>query len=203
MAGFNPSEPRVPAGSSAGGTWGGGSTAAKAPAKKATAAKAPAKKATTKKVAGAGWKGGKARDAAAGKVQADPAAQGLYNGLLGLPAGKRQAYAHGLADDKLELLTQAIYSEHTSDPNIVQARIAVANEMSRRGLDIKKYGALGGGIGASRPSAPSSKGAPPKTVRKASPAQVKAVAKVQTQAQAAVLARQTSQVRSATSVRAQ
>src|SRR5206468_10475315 len=107
------------------------------------------------------------RNAAAAKVQKNPKAAPLFNKATGLPPKDRAKYMQGLSDSDLELLTEALYSARTSDPTIVQSRIAVANEMSKRGLDIKKYGALGGG--------PAAKGAP----RKVTPAQRAAVAHVQ------------------------
>lgn len=119
---FNPSEPRVPKGSAGGGRWGGGSSGSKA--------NAP-------------------RDAAAAKVQANPKAAPLFNKAVGSSPKDRAKYMQGLSDADLELLTEALYSARTSDPTIVQARIAVANEMAKRGLDIRKYGALGGGPASS------------------------------------------------------
>jgi hypothetical protein len=133
---FNPSEPRVPAGVTAGGQWG---TPTKAK-KKTTAARSKA----------AAAKPGTARNAAAAKVQQNPQAQKLYGQLLQAPPGQRAAYVKGLSTDDLKLLTQIVYSSRTSDPNVVNARIAVANEMTRRGVDIKQYGALGGGLPAAR-----------------------------------------------------
>jgi hypothetical protein len=82
----------------------------------------------------------------------------------------RSKYLQGLSDDDLELLTEAVYGTRTSDPDVVQARIAVAHEMGKRGLDIKKYGALGGG--------------PTLTPRKLSPMQHAAVTRARAQASA-------------------
>jgi hypothetical protein len=143
---FNPNEPRVPSGQAGGGRWGGG---------------------------GSGSKANAPRDAAAAKVQKNPKAARLFDKATGLPPKDRAKYMQGLSDADLELLTEALYSARTSDPTIVQSRIAVANEMGKRGLDIKKYGALGGGTAA--------KGAP----RKVTPAQRAAVAHVQARKAAA------------------
>jgi hypothetical protein len=118
---FNPSEPRLPAGQAGGGQWGGGASGSKA--------NAP-------------------RNAAAAKVQANPAARRLFEKAIGLPPKDRAKFMHGLPDGDLKLLTEALYSARTSDPTIVETRFAVAHEMTKRGIDIKKYGALGGGIGA-------------------------------------------------------
>lgn len=155
--GFDPSEPRVPAGGTAGGQWG---APAAAPKKKTSAAKSKTAPAKTKAPAKAPAKGkapargktppGTARNAAAAKVQQNPKAQDLYGKLLQAPPGQRGAYAKGLSSDDLKLLTQMVYSSRTSDPTVVAARMAVAGEMSRRGLDIKQYGALGGGLPAGR-----------------------------------------------------
>lgn len=154
MTSFNPSEPRVPAGGSAGGQWGAPSAAKKKTTAKSTAkptAKTSAKP-TAKGKAPSSARGktppGTARNAAAAKVQADPKAQQLYGQLM--QAGQHGAYARGLSTDDLKLLTQMVYSSRTSDPSVVAARMAVANEMARRGLDVKQFGALGGGLPAGR-----------------------------------------------------
>lgn len=140
---FNPSQQRLPKGSAGGGRWGGGSSG--------STANAP-------------------RNAAAAKAQRNPKAAPLFNKATGLAPKDRAKYMQGLSDADLELLTEALYSARTSDPTIVQSRIAVANEMGKRGLDIKKYGALGGG-----------KPAP----RKVTPAQHKVIAHVQARKAAA------------------
>lgn len=143
---FNPSQQRVPKGSTGGGRWGGG---------------------------GSGSKANAPRNAAAAKVQRNPKAAPLFNKATGLSPKDRAKYMQGLSDADLELLTQALYSARTSDPTIVQSRIAVANEMGKRGLDIKKYGALGGG----KP-----------TPRNVTPAQHKVIAHVQARKTAAAAA---------------
>jgi hypothetical protein len=143
---FNPKEARVPKGSAGGGRWGGG---------------------------GSGSETNAPRNAAAAAVQKNPKAAPLFDKATGLPPKDRAQYMQGLSDADLELLTQALYSAKTSDPTIVQSRIAVANEMSKRGLDIKKYGALGGG----KP-----------TPRKVTPAQHKVIAHVQARKAAAAKA---------------
>jgi hypothetical protein len=124
---FDPSEPRVPAGSAGGGRWGGG-----------------------------------ARSDSAAKAQASPKAQAMHQRLVETPKGKRSDYLRGLSDADLELLSEAIYGSRTSDPQVVAARIAVANELARRGIDVKDHGALGGG--------PSRKGKAPAPVRRPAPA---------------------------------
>lgn len=142
---------------------------ARADAAKAAKAKAAADKAAAK--AGKGKHApGTARNADAAKAQAADGAQGLYDQLMDTPAGKRGAYAKGLSDGDLEKAVGIAYSSKTSDANVVAARVALANEAARRGIDIRKYGALGGG-----------KAAPTKPT----PAQVKAVAQVKAKAKAA------------------
>jgi 2'-5' RNA ligase len=89
---------------------------------------------------------GPARDAAAAKVQADPAATALYASIMGTAPGARAGAVQKLSDADLQKATQVLYSSRTSDPDVVAARIAVANEMTKRGFDIKHYGALGGGL---------------------------------------------------------
>ena len=91
---------------------------------------------------------GPARNGAAAQVQADPAAQALYSSILGASAGARPGAVGKLSDGDLKKATQILYSSKTSDPNVVNSRIAVANEMSKRGFDVKHYGALGGGLSA-------------------------------------------------------
>lgn len=129
MAGFNPSEPRVPAGSGGGGQWGGG-----------------------------------ARSDKAAKAQASPKVQAMHKRLAETPPAKRKEYLHGLSDADLEALSEGIYGSKTSDPAIVAQRIAVANELAKRGIDVKAHGALGGG-----PSS-STRGKAPAPVRRPAPA---------------------------------
>lgn len=195
MAGFDPSEPRVGAGSAAGGQWGGSAKptktkgpdgslvrsthvskpkAAKAKAKAKAPAKAPAKatpKAPAKHAMGA------ARNADAAKAQ-DAAHSAAYDALMGKPAAQRAAYVKGLSDAELEKAAEAAYSFRSTDPDVVRARVALANEAAKRGIDIRKHGALGGG------KAP----APAPAKRAASPAQAHAVAHVQARRKAAAKA---------------
>jgi hypothetical protein len=85
-------------------------------------------------------------------VQADPAAQDLYSSIMGTAPGARSGAVQKLSDADLKKATQVLYSSRTSDPNVVASRIAVANEMTKRGFDIKHYGALGGGLAAVKSS---------------------------------------------------
>lgn len=195
---WNPSQQRAPAGSAGGGRFapGGGSASSK------SSTKSPKKTAGPKAKP---W--GTARNAEAAKAQANPQAQKMFTDVTNLPPNQRGAYVKGLSDAQLQQLTAIAYSSATSDPSIVNARIWVANEMSRRGMDVKKYGALGGGasVRSKAPSAAAKKAAVVKSAKKATPAKVapKAAAKPSPAVQAAITARAGSQVISATSVRAQ
>lgn len=162
MAGFDPSEPRNPAGSASGGEW------RSAAAKKAAATRAAHKAASSSSSSSSSSSKsgmGPARNADAAKAQ-DAAHKALFDKLMGLKAADRAAWAKGLSDADLEKATEAIYSFKSSDPNVVQARITLANEMSKRGIDIRKHGALGGSGGSS--SAPR---------KRVTPAQARTVAR--------------------------
>lgn len=88
------------------------------------------------------------------KAQGDAGAKANYAKLEGGTDADSAAMLKGLSDDDLRKLTAFAYSSKTSDPRIVKARNRVANEMGKRGLDIKKHGARGGGKkGATRASA--------------------------------------------------
>lgn len=143
---YNPKQARVPAGSPGGGRFGGGA---------------------------AGSSANNPRNAAAATAQKNVKAEPLFNNAVNLSPADRAKFLKGLSDADLELLTQVVYSARTSDPKIVAARLAVAAEMGKRGIDIKHYGALGGGI-----SSPAKKAAPSAPARKVTPAQRAAVARV-------------------------
>lgn len=78
--------------------------------------------------------------------QADPHEQEMYNNAMSLSGTAQKQYLAGLSDKDLQGLTGIAYSSKTSDKQVVAMRIAVANEMAKRGLDVKDYGALGGGL---------------------------------------------------------
>lgn len=144
---WSPSEPRLPPGMPQGGQW--GTVSAVKPSGKSGAKASSAKKKTTGSAKAVhGTKPGVARSAAATALQKNPAAQKLYAQLMGTTG--RDGYVGKLSTADLKLLTQIVYSSKTSDPNVVHARIAVANEMTRRGIPIQSYGALGGGISPGR-----------------------------------------------------
>lgn len=117
----------------------------------------PSQKRVPKGQAGGGRFGaGPPRNAAAAKAQQNKQAQQHMTQIMGMAGNRSQqgVMVKGLPDADLENLTAILYSFPSSDPQVVAARIAVANEMARRGIDIKKYGALGGGTtGSPRPTA--------------------------------------------------
>jgi 8-oxo-dGTP pyrophosphatase MutT (NUDIX family) len=86
---------------------------------------------------------GKARDQAAAKVQQDPAARSAYGKLLTANPREYRAMLDGMKDDELGRLTQVAYSFRSSNPNVVQARLALAAALRRRGKDVADYGGLG------------------------------------------------------------
>lgn len=55
-----------------------------------------------------------------------------------------------LNDKDLEQASRVAYSSKTSDPKIVALRLKIAREMGKRHLDVRQYGALGGGISAKK-----------------------------------------------------
>lgn len=81
-------------------------------------------------------------------AQKDKRSQELYSKLEDASPDAAKAMLKGLGDDELRKLTEFAYSSKTSDPRIVAARNRVASEMGRRGIDIKKHGAAGGGAKA-------------------------------------------------------
>jgi hypothetical protein len=92
-----------------------------------------------------GGRWGAARDSKAADAQKNTTARKSADQIVGMNTSERGTLLKKMPDDQLKSLTAFLYASPTSDPDIVKARIAVANEMSRRGFDIKDYGALGGG----------------------------------------------------------
>lgn len=92
---------------------------------------------------------GAARDQAADEAQKDERAKDLYRLML---AGKVDVKK--LNDSDLQKLSRILYSFKTSDERVVKARVTTAGELSRRGMDVKKFGALGGGSKSSTSKAP-------------------------------------------------
>lgn len=87
---------------------------------------------------------GPPRDAAAARAQQNTDAVKAYANLL---HGNTRAVAplDKMDTGDLEDLTRVAYSYKSTDPQVVALRIRLANELARRGLDVKDYGALGGG----------------------------------------------------------
>jgi len=146
-----------------------------------------------------GGRWGSPRNSSAAKAQGNSKAMKSADDFAKLPANKRTAYLKGLSDADLEALTEVVYSHRTSDPAVVAMRITVANEMTKRGLDIKKFGALGGGLAVGRKSAPVSVHIARTVAKKAAAAKGSSSASA---VRAARTARATSQVRSTFSNRA-
>lgn len=104
---------------------------------------------------------GQARDSNAAKAQQVKTAVADYKATLTAKDAKtRDTQIKGMDDARLEALSRVLYSYDTSDPNVVAARIAVAKELGSRGLDVKDYGALGGGLSAAQKAAAGKRGAP-------------------------------------------
>lgn len=94
-----------------------------------------------------GGRWGAPRNAKAADAQKNVTARKTADQILDMKTSERGALLKKMPDDQLKSLTAFLYASATSDPDIVKARIAVANEMSRRGFDVKDYGALGSGHG--------------------------------------------------------
>ncbi|MDN5918678.1 MAG: hypothetical protein L0I76_26880, partial [Pseudonocardia sp.] len=89
---------------------------------------------------------GKARDEAGAKAQQDKGASKNYDELLHGSSSGQAKQLTAMNDDDLKKLTAFVYSSKSDDPAVVRGRMSVAAEMGKRGLDVKDYGALGGGI---------------------------------------------------------
>lgn len=93
---------------------------------------------------------GAARDGDAAKAQKDASAAKAYEALMRATGGDQAAGLTKLGDKELQALSRYAYSSKTSDPDVVRARVKVANEMAKRGMDVKAYGAKGGGVTAKK-----------------------------------------------------
>lgn len=125
--------------------------------------------------------GGEGRDDAAKSAQQDKGAQGNYGKLDGLSGDAAKAFLKGLSEKDLTALTAISYSAKTSDPKVVANRNKVAAEMGRRGLDITKHGAKGGGPAKPKPG-------PKKTVKASAGPIVRIVTAADADVQAVVAA---------------
>lgn len=104
---------------------------------------------------------GKARNEEAQKAQDDPKAKAAYEKLLTANPREYQKMLDGMNDSELEALTKVAFSFRSSNPQVVQARLALAGALRRRGKDVNDYGGLGkskSGAGqSSKPAASSSR----------------------------------------------
>lgn len=98
------------------------------------------------------------------QAQHDAAAKQLATALMNKTIVQQQTDLKELTDDDLKRLTEYMYSFKSSNPKVVAGRIRLANEMARRGYDVKDFGALGGGInsdkGKGQPLGPSNANSP-------------------------------------------
>lgn len=135
-----------------------------------------------------------ARNAQGAAAQKDPKAAANYGKTLG--AGDAKAQIAGMSAEDLIALSKAAYSFKSNDPKVVALRIAIANEIAKRGGNVNDYGGLGKGTpggpkplkgptGAPAPAAPKpaakktpAKPAPKPAAVKKTPAQTKAAAAV-------------------------
>lgn len=102
---------------------------------------------------------GTARNAKAAQAQKDTESTGRYNELVGSDPKAQAAAMRGLSDDQLQRLSQVAYSFRSSDQNVVRLRVGVANELARRGFNVRDFGGLGGGSARSAGPAPRKAGA--------------------------------------------
>lgn len=108
---------------------------------------------------------GQARDSNAAKAQQVKTAVADYKSTLTAQnAAAEKKLIAGMDTPRLEALSRVLYSYDTSDPHVVAARIAVANELAKRGLKVTDFGALGTNL---VPGKPGTKGAAKKGGRKA------------------------------------
>lgn len=97
---------------------------------------------------------GKARDRKAEEIQKDPRARESYEKLLTANPREYRKMLDGLSDDELGRLTQVAYSFRSSNANVVQARLALAGALRRRGKDVADYGGLGARATSNAAAAP-------------------------------------------------
>ena len=100
---------------------------------------------------------GQARNAAAAKAQDNPRARDQYETLVGANPRDYRAMLDDLSAADVKALAAIAYSFRSTNPTVVQARIAVAGALRRLGLDVNDYGGLGRSKSKSR-----GKGTPPR-----------------------------------------
>lgn len=93
---------------------------------------------------------GSARNQQAAKAQKAPGAKKEYRSALTATGAQRLGQLKKMTPQQLATLSRAAYSYKSSDPAVVKLRVAVANELARRGYDVKDFGALGGGINSDK-----------------------------------------------------
>lgn len=87
---------------------------------------------------------GKARSSQAAKDQKDKPSQSLYSQVVGSSPRQAKAIVAELPDTKLKKLSKIIYSSDEVTPAVAAGRLVVKQEMTKRGLDVKDFGAPGG-----------------------------------------------------------
>lgn len=93
---------------------------------------------------------GAARNQKAAQAQKSKAGSAGYKAAGSASGAERSKLLKGMSDAALQAASREAYSFKTSDPKVVALRIAIANEMGRRGFDVKDFGALGGGINSDK-----------------------------------------------------
>lgn len=86
---------------------------------------------------------GTARNASAAQAQRDTESTNRYRSLVGGDSKAQAAVLRKVHNGALQRLSRVAYSFKSSDPNVVRLRIAVANELRRRGMNVNDYGGLG------------------------------------------------------------
>lgn len=99
-----------------------------------------------------GGRWGKPRDSKAAVAQRDVKGTKVADEFARLPREQQAAFLKALSSEDLQKLTRVVYSSRTSDPKVVQMRLAVAAEMGKRGFAIQDFGALGGGLPPKKPA---------------------------------------------------
>lgn len=95
---------------------------------------------------------GKARNPDAQKAQEDPKARAAYEKLLTANPREYRKMLDDMGDAELQALSRVAYSFKSSNPQVVQARIALAGALRRRGQDVNDYGGLGKSTGGGKPA---------------------------------------------------
>ena len=89
---------------------------------------------------------GPARDAAGAQAQKDTGAQS--NAAATVDAADADAKLKALSDNDLQALSKYAYSFKSADPKVVALRIKIANQLSKRGMDVNNYGGQGKATGS-------------------------------------------------------